>query len=698
MFLKFLKFLKFFKFLKFLFLIFLIFNVDLNKAISSEVGKDNTELPEQLGLNDEPDRGRSHSPQRGSSSVRSEASSSPVRDMINERLEMANEARANQSNSTVQESSSPFRLGSPFANEYSEGSNNSIDLTHEMLGATEHPSGHVTLPNIGVLDPEDESVKSVHEANVPEPSSSTTIHGSVADDRETPRVVPVNPTGPTQPHTLSRQSPPSQPGGDLSSNIDIDLLDFLDQTFTDEPLKNAISYRLTNSQRARDDLSAGISNNSMQDTSSKVTEGFEPPNQLPRIQPPLGFKDPWTETNKELDEQALALSAKMTATNQISARHFTSYHPQSDAFGVGDYWLCCNVRLNTIAEVLRHVEDDIGASHAGDPHSKHKARMNKDIAQLTKDILMLRKEKKLPALHGLKICFAYFTAAMRECIIMEGAEYHEYMTPEVTHLIAIHATDPKCNAAGKLGIHIVTPKWLLESVQQGMALDESLYPPDELAKQDQQQQPADFPVGNMTNGNQSGPVVELLPGVSSTNPWIIPTKAQSNSVPKEVSDAEAKATIENFFARLKAQNVTEPTSSTPSTVSKKRTHSPDKPPPNKSARRKHACSTCGAVFQRSGTRDVHERTHSDEKLFQCTVEGCDEAFKQDNERVRHEKFQHGEKRFVCGGTLPSGVSWGCGKQFRRRDGLKEHHTKTEKGKACYKARVEIPLMTSSTPS
>ncbi|KAK3648859.1 DNA-binding transcription factor [Elasticomyces elasticus] len=101
------------------------------------------------------------------------------------------------------------------------------------------------------------------------------------------------------------------------------------------------------------------------------------------------------------------------------------------------------------------------------------------------------------------------------------------------------------------------------------------------------------------------------------------------------------------------------------------------------------CDTCGKTFGRRTLRDNHIRTHSDDRAFACSFQGCDETFKQKNEQARHEKAQHAPKRFVCGGVNTSGQSWGCGKAFARRDGLHEHHTKTAKGADCLQASVGL---------
>jgi uncharacterized Zn-finger protein len=103
----------------------------------------------------------------------------------------------------------------------------------------------------------------------------------------------------------------------------------------------------------------------------------------------------------------------------------------------------------------------------------------------------------------------------------------------------------------------------------------------------------------------------------------------------------------------------------------------------------HVCSTCQRGFARRAILVNHERTHTGEKPFSCTFEGCSQIFAQQGDKTRHEQAQHTEKTFICGNSQDEGPSWGCGKKFRRKDGLLEHHSKTKKGKQCLADRDKL---------
>jgi uncharacterized Zn-finger protein len=101
------------------------------------------------------------------------------------------------------------------------------------------------------------------------------------------------------------------------------------------------------------------------------------------------------------------------------------------------------------------------------------------------------------------------------------------------------------------------------------------------------------------------------------------------------------------------------------------------------------CSTCQREFTRRTILINHERTHTGEKPFSCTFEGCIQAFAQQGDMIRHAKAHSTEKIFRCGSSQDESPSWGCGKKFRRKDGLLEHHSKTKKGKQCLTDRDKL---------
>ena len=101
------------------------------------------------------------------------------------------------------------------------------------------------------------------------------------------------------------------------------------------------------------------------------------------------------------------------------------------------------------------------------------------------------------------------------------------------------------------------------------------------------------------------------------------------------------------------------------------------------------CSTCQRKFTRRTILVNHERTHTDEKPFSCSFDECSQTFSQRGDKTRHEQAQHTKKTFRCGSSQGEGPTWGCGKTFRRKDGLLEHHTKTKKGKQCLADRDEL---------
>lgn len=103
----------------------------------------------------------------------------------------------------------------------------------------------------------------------------------------------------------------------------------------------------------------------------------------------------------------------------------------------------------------------------------------------------------------------------------------------------------------------------------------------------------------------------------------------------------------------------------------------------------HVCSMCQRSFARRTILVNHERTHTGERPYSCTFESCNQTFAQQGDKTRHETTQHTEKTFRCGSSHNESPPWGCGKKFRRKDGLLEHHSKTKKGKQCVTDRDQL---------
>lgn len=98
------------------------------------------------------------------------------------------------------------------------------------------------------------------------------------------------------------------------------------------------------------------------------------------------------------------------------------------------------------------------------------------------DVAALEMEYKLPPFYGLKICVTGFDDYQERLWISgtaeaNGASYHGDLTKDVTHLIAAVPDGKKYLAARDWKLTIVSKKWFEESLERGMALDESLYDP-----------------------------------------------------------------------------------------------------------------------------------------------------------------------------------------------------------------------------
>lgn len=92
---------------------------------------------------------------------------------------------------------------------------------------------------------------------------------------------------------------------------------------------------------------------------------------------------------------------------------------------------------------------------------------------------------------------------------------------------------------------------------------------------------------------------------------------------------------------------------------------------------------CNKTFSRKLNYVSHYQSkHEHKKPFEC--ETCHKSFARHSDRRRHEKSQHTTKKgFVCGGILENGVKWGCGKRFKRKDGLTAHWKSLKAKRKCF---------------
>ncbi|PWW79576.1 hypothetical protein C7212DRAFT_275838 [Tuber magnatum] len=90
------------------------------------------------------------------------------------------------------------------------------------------------------------------------------------------------------------------------------------------------------------------------------------------------------------------------------------------------------------------------------------------------------EEYKFPTFHGLAISLTGIQELserkkIEDIVRLHGASYHPDLTKSVSHLIAAIPSGKKYDFARSNGINIVAVEWLYDSLERGMALDESFY-------------------------------------------------------------------------------------------------------------------------------------------------------------------------------------------------------------------------------
>ncbi|EER38764.1 BRCT domain-containing protein [Histoplasma capsulatum H143] len=128
------------------------------------------------------------------------------------------------------------------------------------------------------------------------------------------------------------------------------------------------------------------------------------------------------------------------------------------------------------------------------------------------NLQQLEEQYRFPTFAGLSICLTGFDDmnhrnSLQKLITENGAEFRRDLTKSVTHLIARSGYGQKYKYATLWKITVVSLKWLQDSLERGMALDESLYDP--LLPDEEQ---------GIGAWNRSAPVVTVKPKAVTANP------------------------------------------------------------------------------------------------------------------------------------------------------------------------------------